>query len=483
VRTLTSPSGQRYDILDQLGAGGFGVTWRARREDGRIVAIKKLRIDRLKDWKAVELFEREARVLRRLEHPHIPNYLESFTLGSADAPEGFVLVQEYIEGETLAQRIERLDAVPPDEMTRHLAALLDTLSYLHAQHPPVVHRDLNPRNVIIADGVPWLIDFGAVQAVIGQHTLASTSVGSFGFAPMEQFIGRAVPASDLYSLAVTYVVAVTGRSPDRLEFRGNRLAIDASLEHVAVPPEVRRVLHEMTHIDSEARPRDARAAARMLREATTARPSAARPSAAPRLERRRAASGPSADVPTLTVRSGPGAPASVPLSAEKYTIGRLSSADILLEHQSISRLHAVLERTGDGYTITDLGSAGGTSVNGRRIARATLLRDGDRVEVGAVSLSYGQPAEPASADGSVRCTACGHDHPAHMRFCASCGATLMRAEAAGATPSWAKWRRPQRVGTPSVAIATGPRSLLWMVALVAAAGALPVVAALTLGDC
>ena len=93
-----------YTLQNKLGEGGFGITWRGTRgSDGSEVVVKLLRVERLDDWKALELFEREAEILEELDHPRIPDYYDHFTLGSSDSPEGFALVQKFIKGRTLRQ--------------------------------------------------------------------------------------------------------------------------------------------------------------------------------------------------------------------------------------------------------------------------------------------------------------------------------------------------------------------------------------------
>src|SRR5262245_27279757 len=121
-----------YHTGEELGQGGFGVTYLAtRQEDGLVVALKSLRIDRLKDWKALELFAREAEVLRKLSHPHIPAYVDYFPLGEAATPDGYVLVQEYVPGKTLRQLLREGQRLSEAEMLRWLWEILEVLAYLH----------------------------------------------------------------------------------------------------------------------------------------------------------------------------------------------------------------------------------------------------------------------------------------------------------------------------------------------------------------
>ena len=137
-------------------------------------------------WKPVELFEREARLLRSLSHPGIPALLDSFEIDSA-TDRVYVLVQQLAPGATLQSLVDSR-AWRPDEPEIEAIALrlLDVLSYLHARRPPVVHRDLKPSNVLYdrASGMVTLVDFGAVRD--GINADGSTMIGTFGFMPPEQ---------------------------------------------------------------------------------------------------------------------------------------------------------------------------------------------------------------------------------------------------------------------------------------------------------
>jgi serine/threonine protein kinase len=221
-----------YRIVEKRGEGGFGIAWRAERvEDGRAVLAKELKIGRLGSWKALELFEREAKTLAAIRHERIPQYHDFFAtdgaralpasaLQSASAPGALslVLVQDFVAGRSLEERIAAGARLETAEVERLLRGLLEVLDHLHGLHPPVVHRDINPRNVIVRDdGAAFLVDFGAIQdALRSTDKIGSTNVGTFGFMALEQTMGRAVPASDLYALGMTVLSAVTHRAPSEL---------------------------------------------------------------------------------------------------------------------------------------------------------------------------------------------------------------------------------------------------------------------------
>jgi serine/threonine protein kinase len=223
-----------YHVEAQHGAGSFGITYRARSaRDGAQVIVKELRVEKLDDWKALELFEREGRVLASISHPNIPAFRDFFAHGapaplpvtamsSYRGPEhlSLVLVQELIAGATLQQRIDAGQRLVPDEAEAILAALLHALQYLHERAPPLVHRDIKPGNVILTpDGRPYLVDFGAIQDRIrSAGSVGSTIVGTLGYMPLEQIRGDARPASDLYALGVTIAVALAGRPLSEIPF-------------------------------------------------------------------------------------------------------------------------------------------------------------------------------------------------------------------------------------------------------------------------
>jgi serine/threonine protein kinase len=268
----------RWRIERALGSGSFGTTFLARGEDGAAVALKQLRIDRMDDWKALELFEREAQALATLAHPRIPRHHDFFAfdgevalaaaaLAEHPRPASLVLVQDYVEGQTLGAAVEAGVRFDAGQIERILRELLEVLDYLHTLHPPVIHRDIKPENVVLdATGAPHLVDFGAIQARLvspGQH--GSTTVGTFGYAPLEQIMGQARPASDLYALAMTMLVTIThATAPDALPIHPDtsKVAVHAASPHV--PGHLFRTLDAMLEPAVGARVATARAALELL---------------------------------------------------------------------------------------------------------------------------------------------------------------------------------------------------------------------------
>jgi len=225
---------ERYQIVTLLGQGGMGSTYAAvdLRTNQR-VAIKVVSLREAGDWKTLELFQREAQILATLNHPFIPNYLDYFQLDVEDstAPSDcrFYLVQELVEGESLAALVKRGWHTTEAEIKDIARQVLEILTYIHQLNPLIIHRDIKPQNIIRrTDGKVYLVDFGAVQAVYNQTIGGSkTLVGTFGYMPVEQFQGKVHCASDLYSLGCTLIFMLTHRSPAdlpqkrmKIDFRG-----------------------------------------------------------------------------------------------------------------------------------------------------------------------------------------------------------------------------------------------------------------------
>ena len=190
------------------------------------VIIKIIQFGSAVQWADLKLFEREAKILKHLHHSSIPQYKDSFETEIEGVP-SFVLVQAYIEApslETMAQLGTRLCEAEIVDIAKQL---LNTLIYLHRQLPPVIHRDIKPSNILISRPSPratanvegvlerkvYLVDFGAVQIAASKTSGTVTVVGSYGYMPLEQFVGQTTPASDLYSLGMTLLYLATGAHP------------------------------------------------------------------------------------------------------------------------------------------------------------------------------------------------------------------------------------------------------------------------------
>jgi WD40 repeat protein len=206
-----------YRIVRTIGRGGLGITYEAEPPKGVPVALKELRLSQVGDWKVVELFEREARVLAALDHPAIPKYVAHFSVEETSGPV-FFLAQELAGGKSLEELVAGGWRASEAEAHAVAEALLGVLDYLHGRTPPVYHRDIKPRNVLREpSGKVWLVDFGAVRDIHRSTTLGgSTVAGTFGYMAPEQLHGVARPESDLYGLGATLLYVLSGQSPGQM---------------------------------------------------------------------------------------------------------------------------------------------------------------------------------------------------------------------------------------------------------------------------
>lgn len=209
----------RYEISQQLGRNAGRRTFLARDlQTGELVVVKLLLFGGDFEWDDLKLFEREAQTLQSLEHRAIPRYLDYFELNSPKA-KGFALVQTYISAKSLESYITSGRTFSESELKEISFAILEILAYLHSRTPPVIHRDIKPSNILLGDrtgnsvGQVYLVDFGSVQTLAAREGGTITVVGTYGYMPPEQFGGRAVPASDLYSLGATLIYLATGQHP------------------------------------------------------------------------------------------------------------------------------------------------------------------------------------------------------------------------------------------------------------------------------
>lgn len=212
----------RYRIVRLLGQGGFGRTYLTK-DQGRFneeCVIKEFTPagDRFSS-KAAQLFQREAEILYQISHPQIPQFRASF-----EQDQRLFLVQDHIEGLTYREILQQRpgQGFSETEIRAFLGQILPVLAHIHAKG--IIHRDISPDNIILrrSDQKPVLIDFGVVKEVVtrlqtGNTAVQATTVGKAGYAPSEQLqSGRAYPSSDLYALAVTVLVLMTGKEPHEL---------------------------------------------------------------------------------------------------------------------------------------------------------------------------------------------------------------------------------------------------------------------------
>jgi len=260
---------KKYRILAILGKGGSGVTYKAiDLKTQQQVALKALSLHHANDWKAIELFEREAKVLSQLDCAGIPRYLDYFQVDT-ERDLAFYIAQEIALGESLAALVEKGWRASEIEIKRIAIQLLNILVYLHSLDPAVIHRDIKPQNIILNTASTtqpqvFLVDFGAVQNAY-QSTFArsSTVVGTFGYMAPEQFRGRAITTTDLYGLGATLLFLLTHRSPADLPTQGLQLNFRSRIQ---VSDRFADWLEKMLEPDEEDRFASAREALTVLQQ-------------------------------------------------------------------------------------------------------------------------------------------------------------------------------------------------------------------------
>jgi len=221
----------QYEFIRVLGYGSFGRTFLARdRATDRSVAVKLLDPRTAEDWKAFELFEREATVLRSLRHHGIPE-VHALVHDEWQGARATFLVMEYIDGISLQRVIEEGRELDAPEVVSIFLEQLTILDYLHGRVPPILHRDIKPANIILRpNGQPALVDFGSVRRIVmGPDESGSTITGTYGYMPYEQYMGQATPASDLYALGATFLHLLTGRPPRHFMSKEGRIEVPPTL--------------------------------------------------------------------------------------------------------------------------------------------------------------------------------------------------------------------------------------------------------------
>jgi len=259
VQSLTgmlSPNvllGQRYRVVKLLGQGGMGAVYQV--EDLRLRralrAAKELSQNGMSGAElraATDAFEREAQMLAQLHSPHLPSIYDHF-------PEDgrWYLVMDFIEGETLAERLDKITEgkFAPSEAIRVAYQLCAVLHELHSYQPPIIFRDLKPGNIMLTprDHV-YLIDFGIARFFKQGQTKDTVALGSPGYAAPEQY-GRAqtTPSSDIYSLGVTLHQMLSGHDPSADPFQ----FADLQLDHIPCGPALATLVAEMVELKREKR--------------------------------------------------------------------------------------------------------------------------------------------------------------------------------------------------------------------------------------
>lgn len=277
---LKTTLGGRYNIIRHLGGGGFAQTYLA--EDQQLPGNHRCVVKQLKPQAsdpttlqiARRLFDTEAQVLYQLgNHERIPQLFAYF-----EENQEFYLVQEFIEGhdfsQELAQSVLPNGGLSEDKVIALLEEILEVLDFVHQQN--VIHRDVNPRNLIRRDrdGKLVLIDFGAVKQITTQMlnpqavNSLSVSIGTPGYMPSEQAHGNPKLSSDIYAVGMVGIQALTGVVPHQLPKNSDTEEIIWQ-DQVSVSPEFAKVLDRMVRYDFRQRYANAGEALQALKELKT----------------------------------------------------------------------------------------------------------------------------------------------------------------------------------------------------------------------
>jgi len=237
-------------IVRQLAFGGLSAIYLAQRNEKDLVVVKEAVVpanaDEQSRAKAVELFEREAQLLIKLHHPNVARVFDHFKEDGRN-----YLLLEYINGQDLRQLVKQHGPQPPELVLPWFRRLAEILDYLHNQHPPIVHRDLTPDNIVRReDNDLVLIDFGAANEFVG--TATGTLVGKQAYIAPEQLRGKANVLSDIYALGGTAFFLLTGKDPEALSCSHPREMVSL------VPAALDALVARCTEMEDSDRPKSAK---------------------------------------------------------------------------------------------------------------------------------------------------------------------------------------------------------------------------------
>lgn len=257
---------RQYQVLRTLGQGGMGTTYLAWEPAGvsaghpQLLVLKEMNADMAKLAKAQELFEREARTLKTLQHPGIPKYYDFFV----EAGKKY-LAMELVHGQDLEKRVMNTGPVTQSQAIAWMQKTCDVLDYIHSQDPPLIHRDIKPANLMVrtSDNQVVVLDFGAVKEI---GTPPGTRIGAEGFCAPEQERGQPLTQSDLYAIGPTLIFLLTGETPFKF-YRKRDPNYRFALESIpTITPQLRAVIERVT----EPLPGDRYATAKELASALAA---------------------------------------------------------------------------------------------------------------------------------------------------------------------------------------------------------------------
>ncbi len=210
-------------------------------------------------------FKEEAKMLSALHHGGLPKVIDYFTVRETSTGKTLhYLVMTFIEGKDLETIIHERSQkpFPVDEVSDYFRQILDILHYLHTQSPPIVYRDLNPRNMMLQKGKVFLVDFGIARLFNPQQK--GTAIGTAGYAAPEQYKGAAEPRSDIFSLGAVMHYLVTGRDPEDASHSNLFNFEQARKTNPAVPEYLDTLIMSMVDIIIDHRPHNTEALIKAL---------------------------------------------------------------------------------------------------------------------------------------------------------------------------------------------------------------------------
>ena len=275
---MGAPPGEQlgpYRLLSPLGAGGFGEVHLALDPRKRTVAVKILHPQVAADQVALARLAREVETMRRVRGPHVAEVLDASLTG----PRPY-LVTRYVQGPSLATVLAEEGPLQGDDLVRLARGLATALAAIHAAG--VIHRDLKPANVIMADGEPYVIDFGVASALDAASVTATGAIiGTPGYLAPEVLEGaEAGPAADVFAWGATMAYAASGVPPygtgpaPAVAFR----VVHREPDLTGVPDWLAPLVRECLSTDPAARPTADRLVARLGAEVPPP-PAPARPPA------------------------------------------------------------------------------------------------------------------------------------------------------------------------------------------------------------
>jgi serine/threonine protein kinase len=371
--TLVGKTFGDYELLAEIGRGGMGVVFKARQLSlDRIVALKMLLSEHLRDAVRLARFLTEARTIAGLDHPNI---VSIFQVGHCDF--GHFFAMEYVDGKTLEEIVREKKLVSVSWAVSLMCMVAEAIQHAHSKG--VVHRDLKPANIMIDRfRRPVVMDFG-IAKFLGQSsslTQEGTIMGTPAFMAPEQAgedFGEVGPHSDVYALGAILYMLLTGKPPYEgptplstvlkvieptppLPVRGFRAEVPGELERLCLKCLAKR---------PEDRPHSAKALVDELRRFRSSSATRKVPRPAGLLQ-----------VILEVAETGK----KVRLYKPITLVGRATECTMLVRASDVSKHHCQILLDTERVMVEDLGSANGTFVNGKPVRKARL-RDGDELRI------------------------------------------------------------------------------------------------------